>query len=375
VDHSTRREQLSERLAEQEIDLLFCPIPGGDAEYLTGFPRRNASFGVYEHSHMWASGAVIRPGSDPVFVVPRGFSAFNPPGIEGELVSIDYLDDSRATFADVIRRHGRPARVGVSGRTWATTTLQLLEALPGVDVVDCTEILARLRWCKSAGEIEVMERASQIADTVMAEVTGKVAAGATELDLASEVDYQLRRHGAKTPSFDTGAFAMGVNDARDASTRVSSRVLAEGDAVSFDFGGVVDGYCSDFGRTIFIGEPDPEYVKCYGLVVAAFDAGVAASVVGATAADVDRATRSVIEDAGYGQWFRHRTGHCIGLDTHERPFLSVDDETPLEAGMAFTIEPSIFWPGKVGARLEDLFVLEPGGCRSLNAYPRDLVAV
>jgi len=168
---------------------------------------------------------------------------------------------------------------------------------------------------------------------------------------------------------------MGVNDGRDASTRISARVLAAGDAVSFDFGGVVDGYCSDFGRTVFVGEPDAEFRRCHAIVVAAFEAGIAAATVGATAADVDRATRAVIDEAGYGSWFRHRTGHCIGLDTHERPFLSIDDETPLETGMAFTIEPSIFWPGTVGVRIEDLFVLEEGGCRSLNAFPRDLIAV
>ena len=375
MDYPARRTALSNRLREREIDLLFCPIPGGDAEYLTGYPRRNASFGVYEHSHQWASGVMIGPGRDPVFVVPRGFSAFNPPGIEGELVSIDYLEDAGARLSGVLGRQGKPKRIGLSGRTWSATSLRIREMFPGVDLVDCSDILSRLRWKKSQEEIGVMETASKIADTVMGEVTRKVAPGVSELDLVSEVEYQLRKHGAKTPSFDTGVFAMGVNDARDASTRVSVRVLGPGDGVSFDFGGVVNGYCSDFGRTIFIGEPDEEYVKCYGIVLAAFEAGVAAATVGATAADVDHATRAIIDEAGYGEWYRHRTGHCIGLDTHERPFLSADDLTPLETGMAFTIEPSIFWPGRVGVRIEDLFVLEAEGCRSLNAYPRELVAV
>jgi Xaa-Pro aminopeptidase len=138
---------------------------------------------------------------------------------------------------------------------------------------------------------------------------------------------------------------------------------------------VVDGYCSDFGRTVYLGEPDEEFVRCHEIVIAAYRAGVAAAVPGATAAGVDRATRAVIEDAGYGQRYRHRTGHCIGLDTHERPFVSVEDETVLAPGMAFTIEPSIFWPGHVGVRVEDLLVLEADGCRNLNGFHHDLLAV
>ncbi len=132
---------------------------------------------------------------------------------------------------------------------------------------------------------------------------------------------------------------------------------------------MVDGYCSDFGRTIFVGEPDDEFAHAYELVIEAQTAGMAAVKPGVTAAAVDRATRRVIEEAGYGKWFRHRTGHCIGLDVHEYPFISEEDETPLQPGMTFTIEPSIFRPGVVGARIEDVIVCEAGGARKLNRYP------
>ncbi len=111
------------------------------------------------------------------------------------------------------------------------------------------------------------------------------------------------------------------------------------------------------------------------MVIAAQAAGAAAAVPGATGSEVDAATRGVIEEAGFGEWFRHRTGHCIGMDTHERPFISEEDHTPLEENMTFTIEPSIFWPEHVGARVEDIFVCRPGGAQSLNEYPRDLVSV
>jgi Xaa-Pro dipeptidase len=232
-----------------------------------------------------------------------------------------------------------------------------------------------LRRIKTAEEVDAMARASKIADDVMAVMATKVVPGATELEIASEVDYQLRAHGSRTPSFDTGVFAMGPKiTGRDFGVRVSGRVLEEGDCVSFDFGAVVDGYCSDFGRAVHVGEPSEEFVRCHEIVVAAEAAGAAAAKPGVTGAEVDRVTREVIDEAGYGEWYRHRTGHCIGLDTHERPFLSVEDDTPLEVGMAFTIEPSIFWPGRVGVRVEDLYVLEPEGCRNLNAFGHDVLA-
>jgi Xaa-Pro aminopeptidase len=374
--YGERRSRLADALNEHEIDLFFCP-PSGDLEYLTGFPRRNASFGNFEYAHQWTAGAFFRPGSEPVFIVPRGFAAFNlPQGFECDAVEVDYLDDPFERLRDGLRRVGGGTTVGLAARTWAATTLRLEAALPEAVFVNADDILNGLRRIKDADEIEALHRASQIADAVMEELVGRIAVGVTEVELASEVDFQLRRLGARTPAFDTGAYAMGPNiEGRDAATRVSARPLAPGDSISFDFGGVVEGYCSDFGRTVHLGEPNEEFVRCHETVVAAEAAGIAAAVPGATAAEVDRATRAVIEEAGYGQWYRHRTGHCIGLDTHERPFLSIEDETALEPGMAFTIEPSILWPGRVGVRVEDLLVLEEDCCRNLNAFPHDLIAV
>jgi Xaa-Pro aminopeptidase len=232
-----------------------------------------------------------------------------------------------------------------------------------------------MRQVKSGEELEALKRASRICDEVMADITPRIAVGVTEIEIAAEVDYLMRKHGGRAPSFDTGAFAMGPGDGRDASTRVSAKALTSGLSLSFDFGTVVDGYCSDFGRTIYVGDPTDTYREAYDVVIAAQAAGISAGVPGATCADVHRATRQVIVDAGYGDWFRHRTGHCIGLDTHERPFISEEDGTVLREGMTFTIEPSIFWPGHLGARVEDIFVSRPGGAQSLNDYSRDMVAV
>jgi Xaa-Pro aminopeptidase len=136
---------------------------------------------------------------------------------------------------------------------------------------------------------------------------------------------------------------------------------------------VVDGYCSDFGRTIFCGEPSSEYRRAYEVMLAAQSAGLAALKPGVTAAEANRACREPIEDAGYGPAFRHRMGHGIGLDVHERPFLSPEDETPLELGMTFTDEPSIIQPGKLGLRIEDVVVCDEGGGRKLYPYSAEMV--
>jgi Xaa-Pro aminopeptidase len=375
MDYAARQARLEDALREAEIDLFFCP-PSSDLEYLTGLHRRIPSFGNSEQAHQWATGTFFRPGRDPVYVVLKASAAFRvTDGTLGEVIEVQNLDDARTLFRDASRRIGGGTRVGLSARTWASTIVELQAALPGVELVNGDDLMNRLRRVKEPEELATMKRAAEVADTVMAEIAPKVVEGVTELELASEVEYLLRKHGSRTWAFDTGAFSMGPNEGRDFGIRVSGRELTAGDAVSFDFGAVIDGYCSDFGRTVHVGEPSEEFARCHEIVVAAEAAGAAAAAVpGATGADVHRATRAVIEDAGYGEWYRHRTGHCVGLDTHERPFLSEEDETVLEPGMAFTIEPSIFWPGRVGVRVEDLYVLEEGRCRNLNEFHHDVLA-
>ena len=148
-----------------------------------------------------------------------------------------------------------------------------------------------------------------------------------------------------------------------------------GASLSFDFGAVVDGYCSDFGRTVHVGEPTNGFIAEYDLVMRAQAAGIAAVRPGVTAAAVHRACRDVIVEAGHGDLFRDRTGHCIGLDVHEQPYISEEAKTALETGMTFTIEPSLFKSNVIGVRVEDFIVCEPDGGRKLNAFSTDLIVI
>lgn len=373
-DYSQRRARLGEELEAAGADLLFVP-PSADLEYLTGLQRRVLTFGEISYTHGWVAGAFLRPGEEPLLVLPRMTAEFDlPEGVPGELVVIGETDDGPSVFARIARRFGPIRTLAVGARTWGETVMHLLAAYDGPSLLNGGTLVNRLRRVKSAEELEALTRASRMADRALEAVSEHVQPGVTELELASEVDHSLRTQGSRTVSFDTGVWQMGPHDQRDATVRVSAAPLRPGTGVSFDFGAVVDGYCSDFGRTVHVGEPDAEYRKVYDLVIAAQAAGIAAVRPGVTASAVHRACREVIVEGGYGDWFRHRTGHCIGLDVHEHPFISEEDETPLEPGMTFTIEPSVFWPGHVGVRIEDIIVCEETGGRKLNQYPEALAA-
>jgi Xaa-Pro aminopeptidase len=205
-------------------------------------------------------------------------------------------------------------------------------------------------------------------------VTPKVVPGVTMAELNEEVEHQLLAHASRTPSFATHTFTGMDADSLDATRETAHEPLRENTAVMFDFGGVVDGYCSDFGRTIYCGEPPDDVREVYEIMLAAQEAGRAASVPGALARDVNAACRAPIEEAGLGEYFGHRMGHGIGMDVHEKPFISPEDETPLEPGMTFTDEPSIIIPGRFSVRIEDIVVCEESGGRKLGSYPIGLVS-
>ncbi|TXK19846.1 Xaa-Pro peptidase family protein [Homoserinibacter sp. GY 40078] len=394
-DFAARRARLWEALDERGVDVLFLPADQSDFEWVTGVPRRAPSFGNIAYTNHWISGAFVAPGEMPLFVLTRHFQEFDlPDGVDGEVVTAIETDDGREVFRSAFDQYrsrrvavsgppraeacehegGAGERIAVTGRTWSEVVVELRAHRPEADLVIADDILSGLRAIKDPQEIALMRASAAVVDRVMAEVAPHVVPGITEIELASEVDLQMRRHGSSGASFDTGVWGMGPALTRDASVRVSTDALAAGTGVSFDFGAITRGYCSDFGRTVHIGDPSEEYERVHEVVMAAQEAGRRTAVPGATGGDVHRAAREVIDDAGYGDWFRHRVGHCIGLDVHELPFLSAEDETPLAPGMLFTIEPSVFWPGRVGVRVEDVFLMTESGAVSINDHHRDLIA-
>ena len=372
-DYAQRQARVADEMLQAGIDLLFLPI-SGDLEYLTGIPRREPSFGNVSYRHGWLAGAFLRPGKDPVVVLPRMITEFElPGGASGDTVVVNETDDVQAVLSRIAKGFGPVKSLAVGARTWAETLIHLRQALSDPSLSNADDLINPLRRIKSPDELERMTAAARIVDEVMAIIGPQVRPGVTEAELAAQVNLEMTRRGSRVESFDTGIISTGRLDQRNAGTRLTTQPIRRGTSVSFDFGAVVDGYCSDFGRTIFVGEPDAEFRRVYELVIASQAAGIKAARPGATAREVDRASRQVIEEGQYGKWFRHRTGHAIGLDVHEYPFISEEDQTPLQPGMTFTIEPSVFWPGHVGARIEDVVVCEPSAARKLNGYPEALV--
>jgi len=372
-DYKARQKRLAGILEENGIAALFI-APSADLEYLAGVERQIPNFGEASYAHGWAIGGFFRPDADPVFVFPRMFATFDlPEKPDGELVVINEKDDGEAMFAELARRIPSNGKVAIGDRVWSEATINLAKVVGFDRVQTGSRYVNGMRRVKDEDELAAMGRAVDTVEKAMAAVTPLCVAGISMGGLVEAVEHELKVAGSRCPSFTTHMMTGFGPTELDSGNERAWEPIPEGTSVMFDFGGVVDGYCSDFGRTIFIGEPDDEYRHTYEVMLAAQEAGRAACTPGTLARDVNAACRKPIEDAGYGEYFRHRMGHGIGKDVHEKPFVSEEDETPLEANMTFTDEPSIMIPGGHSVRIEDIVVCAAGGGRYLNSYPKDLV--
>jgi Xaa-Pro aminopeptidase len=374
-DYGARRRRLAERMEAEGVVALFLP-PSADLEYLSGVERQIPFFGQSSYAHGWANGGLFVPGADPVFVFPRMFVTFDlPERPEGELVVVKETDDGESLFARTMSVIPPSGKVAVGDRIWGETLLQLGRVVGFDRLVTGSRLVNDLRRVKDADELAAMARAIAAAEQAMAAVRPLVRPGVSMGELTEAVDAELRRAGSRCPSFTTHVFGNFGPGELDSASETARTPIPEGTSVMFDFGGVVDGYCSDFGRTVYCGDPPQEVRDAYDAVLAAHAAGLAAAAAGVPAREVNAACRRPIEEAGLGDHFKHRMGHGIGMDVHERPFLSVEDATALEPGMTFTDEPSVMWNGRFGVRIEDVIVCEESGGRRLNSYPTELVAV
>lgn len=377
----TGRLQAFQNLLGGAADVAFFPV-STDLHYLTGVPRDIPNYGAVMHPGAWLEGAWLTPTHAPVLALPRMTAEFG--GLE-RVLGIDLrvlgdFDDPFTLVRDMLNGFaiGAKPRIAISDKTEGETISALHALLPGATFVSATSILRQLRVIKSAEEIEKMRAAGAVTEAAFADVLKQLRHGMTELDIVSEVDHQLRRHGALGPSFTTSLYCSGPDHPLLFGQREATwkRVLNPPVAILFDFGAALDGYCYDFGRTVSFGQPAEELVKIHRLVMASQAAGIQALKAGQhTTAQADAAARAVIDDAGYGPTFRHRLGHAIGMDVHEPPFLTASDQTPLREGMLFTVEPSITQFDTFSARVEDVVVVrEDGGEPLTTGYP-DLIVV
>ncbi|MFF7235014.1 M24 family metallopeptidase [Streptomyces collinus] len=362
-DYRARMERAARDAADAGLAGLLV-APGPDMVWLTGYTPT----AVTERLTV----LVLAPGRDPVLVVPT-LEAPDAEAATGAaaLALRDWTDgkDPYAVTAALLDDRGR---FGISDNTWAMHLLGLQRTLPDSSYASLTDALPMLRAVKDAAELELLAAAGAAADATFEEIRKVTFAGRRESDVGQDLAGLLRRFGHSQVDFTiVGSGPNGANPHHE----VGDRVIQRGDMVVLDFGGLKDGYGSDTTRTVHVGEPTEEERTVHDIVRAAQEAGFRAVRPGVACQEVDRAARAVITDAGYGEYFIHRTGHGIGVTTHEPPYMIEGEEQPLVPGMCFSVEPGIYLPGRFGVRIEDIVTVTADGGRRLNDTTREMVIV
>jgi Xaa-Pro aminopeptidase len=359
--HAERMNRAARVTGEAGLGALLV-TPGSDLFYLTGHaPPPLERLTVL----------VIAPGRGSVLLVPlleRLAALESPVADRIEVLGWADSEDPYAVAAGLLP----PGRLAITDQTWASHVLGLQEASAGRTFVAAGRAMPPLRAVKDEEELAALAKAAWAADASFADIVLVPFAGRREAEVAADVAEALRRHGHQTADFTiVGSGPNGASPHHEA----GERVIAEGDVVVLDFGGHLGGYCSDITRTVIVGEPSTEFDRVHDVVRRAQQAAFESVRPGVRAEEVDRTARDVIDDAGYGQWFIHRTGHGIGLEVHEPPYIVSGNRTELEAGMTFSIEPGIYLPDRFGVRIEDIVTVTADGARRLNDAPREPLTV
>jgi len=363
-----RLNALTASLLNSELDAVILN-PGPTLTYLTGM-----QFHLMERPVV----LFVAPGKDPVLVLPE----LELPKVDlfpykvqafayGELPS--EWDDAFRKATQALGLDGK--RIGVEPRQ-----LRLLEfrhvksGAPHAEYPDASEALSQLRLRKDKAEVDAMRRAVKIAQDSLEATIPLIKIGMTERELASELVMQLLKHGSDS-ELPFSPIVSGGPNAANPHASPSDRKLQVGDLLVVDWGASYGGYISDLTRTFAVGEVDAECQKIHKIVQEANAAGRAAGKPGVPCANVDIATRDVIEKSGYGKYFTHRTGHGIGMEGHEDPYMRGDNMQLLEVGMAYTVEPGIYLPNRNGVRVEDNMVITESGAKCLSDMPREIRVV
>jgi len=351
------------------------PTSGIDALALNSGPSLSYLSGLHFHLSERPELLIFVPGKPLAIVLPE-LEAGKVNSLDFPLQSFPYKEDPNTwvtAFKQAVAFTGIDGcRIGLEPRRFRVLELRLLEvAAPGAKMLSAEDAIASVRMHKDVSEISAMQSAVDIAQDALKATIPLIKIGMTERELAAELTLQLLRHGSDPQLPFSPIVASGPNSANPHATP-TDRSLVKGDMLILDWGASFKGYLSDLTRTFAIGEPDPQMVQVAKLVEKANFAARDRARPGIPAGEVDSAARSVIEVAGYGEYFIHRTGHGLGLESHEEPYIRSDNQLPLVNGMTFTIEPGIYLPGRWGVRVEDDFVITSTGGESLSNLPRQL---
>jgi len=349
-------------MAETGVDVLLLSV-GHDLPWLTGYLAM-----PLERLTM----LVLPVDGEASLVIPRleAPRVVEQPGVF-TLVPWNETEDPVAITARLI---GARRSIAVGDQMWARFLVDLLPKVDRASWRRAVDVVGPLRMRKDAAEIEALRAAGAAVDRIAAELqAGRIPlVGRTEAQVSADLSARILAEGHDVVNF---AIVAAQENAASPHHHAGRRVIAPGEIVLCDFGGTMNGYCSDITRCVHVGEPPSDVAEAYAVLHEAQAASVRAATVGTPCEDVDAVARRVITDAGYGEWFVHRTGHGIGLEAHEDPYIVSGNRALLEAGHAFSIEPGIYLPGRWGMRLEDIVVATDAGPDAMNRVNHDLVVV
>lgn len=367
MDYPARIARAQAEMARQGVDWLIV-APSSDLVYLMGYPAHA--------SERLTALTTPQAGGEPFVVVPR----LEAPRLTErhdlmEILDLRIWEETEDPVALLAHGLGDPRgkTIAVSDQMWSGFLLKLQGALPGARFINAERVIKELRQIKGEDEIACLREAGRLTDEVWEEfVATTTLSGKTEQEVGQILAGLMAQRGLGPPAFMIVASGPGSASPH---YLTSEKIIREGEAIVFDFGGNIAGYKSDITRTIHVGEPSEEFRTVYAIVEEARRRTFEAIRPGLPCEEVDRVARTVIADAGYGEYFIHRVGHGLGLDTHEEPYMVGGNRTPLRAGMVFSDEPGIYLPGKFGVRIEDTVLCTASGGELLNNARRELIVM
>jgi Xaa-Pro dipeptidase len=352
-------------MEKNDVDFLFL-FPSANMYYLTGFwpqPDERAIF------------SILSSKGDSLFIAPEMY--------EGHILKHTWIKDLKIwktkvdfekIFDELIKEFNmHKANIAIEDKTWADFIIRIQNKIPKSKISLASNLIKDLRIRKTAEEIMYMKKAGKLAEEIMKKIIENLDIGISELEISGLIDYEARKKGSERMSFDT-ITSFGQNSANP-HNEASKKKLEEGDIIMIDFGPRCNGYCSDITRTIFKDKPSKGMEKIFKIVTKAHDKATSAIKPGIRASELDKLARKIIIECGFEKFFIHGTGHGLGLDIHEEPYIKKDNSTKLDEGMAFTIEPGIYLPNEFGVRVENSYIITDAGYDPLTSNPRDLIIV
>lgn len=363
--YDSRLKLVKEKMREKELaGMILFPSP--NMNYMT-------QFHTFPGERLLIT--VVPVNDEPFFIAPKLFeSQIRKDSWIQDMVLWSDEENAYHVFQQVMRDRGlEKGTYAVDETMWADQLLGMMNVLVDSQFVPMGDLLNSLRLIKSGDEIAKIRKASQLVDDVLRTIQGQIRPNMTEIELAALMEFEMRKGGSTGPSFET-IVGSGPNSAIP-HYNAGERKIQAGEFIVLDFGATYQGYCSDTTRTLCVGEPTEKMREVYEVVREAQEIGFQTVKPGIKAHEVDDAVRKHITERGYGEYFTHRTGHGLGMQVHEEPYISAISDMILEPGMIFSIEPGIYINGQFGVRIEDIVVVTEEGCERLNNFPHELTRI